>query len=621
MKDTKYIKWFLISLAIVILAACGGGSGEVSETPEDSVDQTVEVEYRSEYFNNDGYFNAVTHSVDQTTASLVQAIYAINTFLYTDPKVTPYETFIQRKVDVDKALDVLVTSSEATLLYAESADYYQNKYIEQVTLKTLTPEDVDAITNSGNPMRPIATLMNALNVNAKTAKKILDDAMSELSTNYQNEAAWNDTAARTAELVKNTAGLALVVGGTLLSGGAGVIGESVVLTGTELTVALITGLDASIKVAQSGVELAVSQDINISGSNIGYVAYTASTISEIAGIKSLIQNNPNDVFNNIVTLINKSIDLLQDKKINFGPESVTISDDMHALLLEISKNPPLFAAFVGSYLMTDGSKTDIDKIDATIKGLLEKLDDANKIEEVKEITLSCASDQKVLDGKCVDKTCLNDVYNCPLCKDDEELRFNEDGSGYCTAITCEPLRCCAALPKVCESWCTTADDTCDDSPSTIEVGINVDIDIPGYVGTFTPVPEATRFVIEDGEPGIVAMSSQVEDEADKLLMRFGSTLEPGKTYSIIRPEEGTPAWVAFDSPQLVVVDPDDDESHKIGFVSVSGSLTIEKFGTSIGDEISGSFDVGVEDYFEETGITGNISGTFSGVLDMEYSTP
>ena len=620
MKDTKYIKWFLISLAIVILIACGGGSGEVAEIPEDSVAQTVEVEYRSEYFNNDGYFNAVTHYVDQTTASLVQAIYAINTFLYTDPKVTPYETFIQRKVDVDKALDVLVTSSETALLYAENVDDNYKDYIEQkALLRELTPEDVDAITNSGNPMRPIATLMEALNVNAKTAKKILDDAMNDLSTNYQADAAWYDTAARTAELVKNSADLALVVGGTLISGGAAVIGETALITGTGAAVAVITGLDASIKVAQSGVELAVSQDIDISGSNIGYVASLASSISEIVGIKEFIHSE--SLFDNIIYLIRNNIDSEQDIEINFGPESVTISEDVEALLLAIRNNPPLYSAFVGSYFMPDGSKVDIDKIDATIQRLLEKLDDANKIDEVKKITLSCASDQKVLDGKCVDKTCLNDVYNCPLCQDDEELRFNADASGYCTAIACEPLRCCAALPKACESWCTTADDICEENSPAIEVGINVDIDIPGYVGSFTPVLEATRFVIEDGEPGIVAMSSQVEDEADKLLMRFGSTLEPGKTYSIIRPEEGPPAWVAFDSPQLVVVDTDDDESHKIGFVSVSGSLTIEKFGTSVGDEISGSFDVGVEDYFEETGITGNISGTFSGVLDMEYSTP
>ena len=244
---------------------------------------------------------------------------------------------------------------------------------------------------------------------------------------------------------------------------------------------------------------------------------------------------------------------------------------------------------------------------------------ANKIDEVKKFTLSCDSDQKVLDGTCVDKTCLNDVYNCPLCQDDEELRFNEDGSGYCTAIACEPIRCCAVLPQACESWCTTADDTCEDNPSTIEVGINVDIDIPGYVGDFTPVLEATSFAIQDGNPGIVAMSSQDVDQADELVMKFASILEPGKTYTIARPEEGTLAWLYFKSPQLEI-ELDDGESSKIAFVSISGTLTIEKFGTSVGDEISGSFDIEVEDSYEGTGITGNISGTFSGVLEEEFST-
>ncbi|MEA3404629.1 MAG: hypothetical protein U9R28_02695 [Pseudomonadota bacterium] len=606
-----------VGLVFGILSGCGGGGGSSSSSSSDPVTQ-VEVEYKSEYFNNDGYFNAVTHSVDQTTASLVQAIYAINTFLYTDPEVTPYETFIQRKVDVDKALDVLITFSEETLLIAESVDDNYNDYIEQkALLRVLTPEDVDAITNSGNPMKPIATLMEALNVNAKTAKKILDDAMNDLSSNYQADAAWYDTAARTAELVKNTADLALVVGGTLMSGGAAVIGETALISSTTAAVAVITGLDASIKVAQSGVELAVSQDIDIEGSNIGYVASLASSISEIVGIKDFIHSE--SLFDNIIYLIRNNIDSEQDIEINFDSESVTISEDVEALLLAIKNNPPLYSAFVGSYFMADGSKVEVDKIDATIQRLLEKLDDANKIDEVKKFTLSCDSDQKVLDGTCVDKTCLNDVYNCPLCQDDEELRFNEDGSGYCTAIACEPIRCCAALPKACESWCTTADDICEENPTAIDVGINVDIDIPGYVGAFTPVLEATRFVVEDGEPGIVAMSSQNVDEADMLLMRFGSILEPGKTYTIVRPEEGPPAWVGFDSPQLVVLD-DDGESDKIGFVSVSGSLTIEKFGTSVGDEISGSFDVGVEDYYEGTGITGNISGTFSGVIEEEFIT-
>jgi hypothetical protein len=101
-------------------------------------------------------------------------------------------------------------------------------------------------------------------------------------------------------------------------------------------------------------------------------------------------------------------------------------------------------------------------------------------------------------------------------------------------------------------------------------------------------------------------------------MKFDTTLQAGKTYYIKRPEAGSQVILGFNSPQVTVTDTNGNKSN-IGFLSTSGSVTLEYFGTEIGDTISGSFTCDVEDYYEGTGMRGTISGTFSGVIGVDYN--
>ncbi|MEA2027627.1 MAG: hypothetical protein U9N49_01440, partial [Campylobacterota bacterium] len=529
----------------------------------------------------------------------------------------------ERKKDVDKALDVLITFSERTSFYAENVPFYRSVLSRMATYsRDLTPEEVDVITNSGNPMKPVSTLMAALHVDARTAKNILDNAMNNLSSKYQDEAAFYDTASRTADLIKNSSALALTVGATLITGGATLVGETALLTGTQATIALVTTADALIKTSKSAVELAVSQDINLEGSNIGTALGVTSAVSDLTAITSL--HDPDSILDSFVFITGKSIDFLYDKKLTFGTSSMIASDDAHALYSSLLEDAIAYAAFPGTYHNGDGTTVTISYIQEGVKHLLELLDEENKIEAVKNITLSCPSNQKVQDDKCVDKVCKGDDYNCPLCKKDEVLAFNADGTGYCEVQTCEAPNCCAEFPQVCNSECIAQDAICqiptddnpdDDSNPTISE-VSATINISGHSGSFYPVAEATVFAIENGYPGFVAMTTKenVDEEADILIIKFDKTLLAGETYTIKRPENGSRVLIGFNSPQITF------EGDKIGFYSTSGSITIEEFGTNVGDRISGSFSCEVEDYTDGTGKTGQISGTFNGILQAAYST-
>jgi hypothetical protein len=49
----------------------------------------------------------LTPLIDKTAAALIQAVFTVNSFLFTDPAVTSFAAFQARKAEADQALDVL----------------------------------------------------------------------------------------------------------------------------------------------------------------------------------------------------------------------------------------------------------------------------------------------------------------------------------------------------------------------------------------------------------------------------------------------------------------------------------------------------------------------------------
>ncbi len=354
----------VIALATAsMMAGCGGGSDSSSPpTTAITVPTKATIVYRQgDLSATDARLQKMTASLGTTSGALLQAIFAVNSFVFTDPKVTDYATYRQRQADANQALGVLIlyagqTEQNANALTTSATSLAALKFPQGVTtfaMAAASPEEVLAVLNSSKSAWPIKTLMQQYQVSAKKAQLILNNAMAGLTSQAYLDQTMVETQAITRlTLVKEAAGLAVTVGGTVVTAGA----AGGVLTAFEAGSAVVSSVDAVIKVTKAGAELVIGQDGALDSiAEKSSVIRTIADVSEMVTFKGLFTKSSNflDTANKLTWVGGKLSEAFQDKKVSFGAESINLADlnpDFKAIYLERVKALKYPTTFPGKYI-------------------------------------------------------------------------------------------------------------------------------------------------------------------------------------------------------------------------------------------------------------------------------
>ena len=113
---------FLTAAALAtstLLASCGGGDSAADTAI--TAPAEVNIAYRQgDLSATDPRLQKVTASLGTTSGALLQAIFAVNSFVFTDPKTTDYPTYVQRHADANQALGILILYAGKTEEYADA---------------------------------------------------------------------------------------------------------------------------------------------------------------------------------------------------------------------------------------------------------------------------------------------------------------------------------------------------------------------------------------------------------------------------------------------------------------------------------------------------------------------
>lgn len=356
----------LLTAVALAVGSLSSGCGGSDESP--SVDPFVEpvvvtLAYKQgDLLTTDQRLKQATAAVGITSGALLQAIFAVNSFVFTDPKVTNYPTYLQRHVDAQRALSVLALSAGKTEQYAEALPSTEAGVMPlQASQRVKFPmaassEEVLAVLNSSKSKWPIITLMQQYRVSAPKAQLILNNAMAGLTSQAYLEEAFVATQVITRlELVKSAAALTVVVGGTVASmGTAAALGTT--LSGFQVGSAVIGTADAVIKVTKAGAELAIGRDGALdSAFEKSMLVNTISDVNELVSVFGLFTPSGDglDATNKLIWLGGKLSEVFQENKVSFGAGSLTLTkfdDDFKAAYLARVKALKYPTTFPGSYL-------------------------------------------------------------------------------------------------------------------------------------------------------------------------------------------------------------------------------------------------------------------------------
>lgn len=345
--------------ASTLIASCGGGSDSPTSI---TAPTAVTIGYaKGDLSLTDPGLQKMTASLATTSGALLQAIYAVNSFVFTDPKVTDYATYVQRQADANQALGILILYAGQT---EQKADALPTSAPSTLALLSpqgaptsfkaaASPEEVLAVLNSSKSKWPIKTLMQQYQVSAKKAQLILNNAMNGLTSQaYLDQATVETQVITRLTLVKEAAGLAVTVGSTVITAG----GVGGVLTVFEAGTAIIGAADAVIKVTKAGAELAIGQDGALDEMfEKSTMVRVIADVNELVSINGLFAKSANllDTTNKLIYVAGKLNEVFQEKKVSFGAESMTLTsfnDDFKAAYMARVKALNYPSTFPGNYV-------------------------------------------------------------------------------------------------------------------------------------------------------------------------------------------------------------------------------------------------------------------------------
>ena len=376
-----------VAMAVGSLASGCGGSDDSPVVVPIVVPAVVTLAYKQgDLLATDSRLQQVTASLGTTSGALLQAIFAVNSFVFTDPKVTDYPTYVQRHVDAQRALSVLNLYAGNTEEHADALPSSETGLLAlqpqsaiSVFKTAASPEEVLAVLNSSKSKWPIKTLMQQYQVGAKKAQLILNNAMAGLTSEAYLEEAFVATQVITRlELVKNASALVVVVGGTVATLGTAALAGTT-LTGFEVGSAVIGTADAVIKVTKAGAELAIGRDgaLDSAFEKSTFVS-TIANVNEVVSVFGLFNPSGNglDVTNKLVWVGGKLNEVFQENKVSFGAESLKLTqfdDDFKANYLARVKALQYPTTFPGNYIDAAGKPTTVSPTDMP-KVVLDALD-------------------------------------------------------------------------------------------------------------------------------------------------------------------------------------------------------------------------------------------------------
>lgn len=372
----------LVAAMTPVLISCGGGDDDATQTEAPAPTQVLVPYQAGDLSATDSRLSAVTLALGSTAGALVQSIYAINSFVYTDTKTTDFATYQKRHADAIRALDVLVANAARTDAHASALPGAQDAPLVRLAASTpaVSPSEVLAVLNSSKSKWPIKTLMEQYQVSAKRAQLILNNAMAGLTSEAYTEQAnvENQVALRLA-VVRDASGLAVGVGATALTAGA----AGGALTAWEATTAVIGTTDAIIKVSKAGAELYLGQEGALDETVKKSLALrTLAGAAELLAIQSLFTRPSSDIddtaataVNNLIYVVGKASEFFQEKKVSFGAESISAEDLEQArktAMINHIKGMKMPTKFPGNYV-DDLNKPDVVEKNALPPVVLEAL--------------------------------------------------------------------------------------------------------------------------------------------------------------------------------------------------------------------------------------------------------
>lgn len=343
----KTLYFVLSFLLLLMYGGCGGAgagtdvSGNANKSPESTTLRFTEGDMM-----NDTIVPIFEDSFAETSATLVQAILAVNSLYPVNGENVSLLEFKKRYAEAKEALSQLESSADMSDIYLDllpdpkSVKTYIAKYRGKIN-----PKEVEAILNSSQSKSVLKPLMAHYKVNARKALEILQNAEQGLYTQYTDEAARNEKIVNMLKVVRDTSALTVTIGAAVITAGGSAVASAGVAEGLSMGLAegasatqaaglLIQGTNAVVKLSKSSVELVLGKDgaLDKTFQKSGYLKAlaTADEVVSLVSIKGLLTKGHWDdagkAISDMVYISGKARQLVQDKKISFGPASVDVSD-------------------------------------------------------------------------------------------------------------------------------------------------------------------------------------------------------------------------------------------------------------------------------------------------------
>jgi len=333
----------------LMITGCGGGSEDTTTASDDTEWKDLVSSYPESSAFSDAN-RALATSLQKTQGAYLQAILLTNSYIYTDPSVTTYMEFEQRRQRAINAFQIL--DDHITITLADSEAYNSASQYLASSSEVFNTSDLISPKPWGGK-RPIKTLMEKYSVSSQRAMTILIGMADEITADAYIKGG-NDMLVVQKRLEQQIEGLKIVgaaAGGIVLIQAGVAVGTGGAMLGSTLgTLVLMTGQGLKLGMATDALMMAEKGKTAPPTPTV-FVPFTilaeAVSVVTLSGIGDVVLYGTE-----------KLQDLLKSggKVISFGPYEINVFKLTQAALdternIDVSKWP---TTEPGVYLTPDG---------------------------------------------------------------------------------------------------------------------------------------------------------------------------------------------------------------------------------------------------------------------------